>query len=67
MPDLSTIETCIWPELPGRPSRGLAMKQGVIPCLLPIALTTYLRRSDQNCESGGMGWGGGFERYDMGY
>ena len=30
------------PELPGRPSRGFAMKHGVIPYLLPIDLTTYL-------------------------
>lgn len=37
----------MWPEFPGRFWRGLAMKQGVMPCLAPRDLTTYLGFADQ--------------------
>ena len=41
-PSLSTREMCIWPLFPGNPWRGLAMKAGVMPCLVPMDFTTYL-------------------------
>lgn len=42
LPSLSTSDMCMCPELPGRPSRGFAMKHGVIPNWLPSDLTVSL-------------------------
>lgn len=33
---------CMWPELPGRPSFGFAIKHGVMPYVEPIDFATYL-------------------------
>lgn len=35
----------MWPEFPGRPARGLAMKQGVIPYLEAMHLVVNLKRA----------------------
>lgn len=35
----------MWPELPGWPCIGFAMKHGVMPCLIPMDLANSLRIS----------------------
>jgi hypothetical protein len=49
-PTRYTSEICMCPLFPGRPCRGLAMKHGVMPCLIPNALTTYLARHGRRKE-----------------